>query len=118
MRVCAKSGMQEVISRYGSLGKETGIRRRNSVREVAAPAATCWKPVQSGGPCCKSPCRGCWNAVRKISDFPVYRAFARVKVEIGRCDVCGEERAVYRSREAQAKVCEVRRFAEPEHEHR
>jgi len=54
--------------------------------------------------------------VRKISDFPVHRTFARVRVEIGWCDVCGEKRAVYRSREAQAKVCEVRRFAEPEHE--
>ena len=33
--------------------------------------------------------------------------FARVKVEeIGRCDVCGEKRAVYRSREAQAGVWE------------
>jgi len=29
-----------------------------------------------------------------------------VKVEIGRCDVCGEKKAVYRSREAQVKVCE------------
>lgn len=29
--------------------------------------------------------------------------FARVKVEIGRCDVCGGKRAVYWSREAQAK---------------
>ncbi|MFA6672233.1 MAG: hypothetical protein WCS24_06215, partial [Methanoculleus sp.] len=33
-----------------------------------------------------------------------------MKVEIGRCDVCGEKKAVYRSREAQVKVCEVRRF--------
>jgi len=30
-----------------------------------------------------------------------------VKVEIGRCDVCGEKKAVYRSREAQAKVCDA-----------
>jgi hypothetical protein len=47
-----------------------------------------------------------------------HRTFKRTKVELGRCDVCGEEKAVYRSREAQTKVCEVRRFAEPEHEHR
>ncbi|MCT8337602.1 hypothetical protein FKB36_08925 [Methanoculleus sp. Afa-1] len=44
--------------------------------------------------------------MRKISDFPVHRTFERVKVEIGRCDVCREKKAVYRSREAQAKVCE------------
>jgi len=56
--------------------------------------------------------------VRKISDLPVHRTFARVKVEIGRRDVCGEKRAVYRSREAQTGGCEVRRFAEPEYEHR
>ena len=35
-----------------------------------------------------------------------HRTFERVKVEIGRCDVCGTGKAVYRSREAQAKVCE------------
>lgn len=35
-----------------------------------------------------------------------HRTFARTKVEIGRCDVCGEKKAVYRSREAQAKICE------------
>jgi hypothetical protein len=35
-----------------------------------------------------------------------HRTFSRTKVEIGRCDVCGTEKAVYRSREAQTKVCE------------
>ena len=35
-----------------------------------------------------------------------HRTFSRVKVEIGRCDLCGTGKAVYRSREAQAKVCE------------
>ncbi len=52
--------------------------------------------------------RGCWDTVRKISDFPVHRTFARVKVEIGRCEVCGEKKAVYQSREAQAGVWEER----------
>jgi hypothetical protein len=47
-----------------------------------------------------------------------HRMFERVKAELGRCDVCGERKAVCRSREAHAKVCEVRWFAEPEHEHR
>ena len=62
--------------------------------------------METGGWCCKNPCRECWNAVRKISDFPVHRTFARTKVELGRCDICGEKKAVYRSREAQAKICE------------
>ncbi|PKL55955.1 MAG: hypothetical protein CVV35_07190 [Methanomicrobiales archaeon HGW-Methanomicrobiales-6] len=56
----------------------------------------------------RSPSRGSWNAARRISDFPVRRTFERVKVEIGRCDICGAGKAVYRSREAQATVCEER----------
>jgi len=47
-----------------------------------------------------------------------HREFLRVKVELGRCDLCDTGKAVYRSREAQTSLCEVRRFAEPEHEHR
>ncbi|MDI6867753.1 hypothetical protein [Methanoculleus sp.] len=35
-----------------------------------------------------------------------HRGFERVKSEIGRCDVCKAARAVYRSMEAQTKVCE------------
>ncbi len=35
-----------------------------------------------------------------------HRTFARTKVELSRCDVCGEKKAVYRSREARARVCE------------
>jgi len=35
-----------------------------------------------------------------------HRAFSRTKVELGRCDVCGTGKAIYRSREAQAKVWE------------
>jgi hypothetical protein len=35
-----------------------------------------------------------------------HRAFTRTKVELGRCDVCGTGKAVYRSREARTKVCD------------
>ena len=35
-----------------------------------------------------------------------HREFERVKVELGRCDVCGAGKAVYRSREAQANICD------------
>ena len=34
-----------------------------------------------------------------------HRLFERTKVELGRCDVCGTGKAVYRSREAQANIC-------------
>ena len=32
--------------------------------------------------------------------------FVRVKTEVGRCDICDRGKAVYRSQEARAKVCE------------
>jgi len=32
--------------------------------------------------------------------------FERTKVELGRCDVCGERKAVYRSQEARTTICE------------
>lgn len=35
-----------------------------------------------------------------------FREFSRVKVDLGRCDLCGTGKAVYRSREAQANICE------------
>ena len=37
-----------------------------------------------------------------------HRTFERVKVELGRCDICDTAKAVYRSREAQAKGWEER----------
>ena len=47
-----------------------------------------------------------------------HRTFERVEVELGRCDVCGAGKAIYRSREAQAKVCEERLSVGQEFEHR
>ena len=35
-----------------------------------------------------------------------HRLFERAGVELGRCDICGTGKAVYRSREARANVCE------------
>ncbi|MDV2482452.1 hypothetical protein F8E02_10660 [Methanoculleus sp. Wushi-C6] len=35
-----------------------------------------------------------------------HRTFTRTKVEIGRCDICGEKKAVYRSQEAHTRICE------------
>jgi hypothetical protein len=46
------------------------------------------------------------NGVRPLSGVLDPGTFARVRVDLGRCDVCGTGKAVYRSREAQAKVCE------------
>ena len=46
------------------------------------------------------------NGVRPLSGVLDPRSFARVRVEIGRCEICGAAKAVYRSSEAQTKVCE------------
>ena len=35
-----------------------------------------------------------------------HQTFKRVRVDLGRCDVCGAGKAVYRSREVQANLCE------------
>ncbi len=35
-----------------------------------------------------------------------HRTFERTKVELGRCDSCDAEKAVYRSRTKQANICE------------
>ena len=35
-----------------------------------------------------------------------HRGFERVKTEMGRCDLCGAAKAVYRSREARTNICE------------
>ena len=35
-----------------------------------------------------------------------HRTFERVKTELGRCDVCGAKKAIYRSREAQTNICD------------
>jgi hypothetical protein len=35
-----------------------------------------------------------------------HRGFERVKAEIGRCDLCGAAKAVYRSPEARTNLCE------------
>ncbi|NLA39096.1 MAG: hypothetical protein GX882_06915 [Methanomicrobiales archaeon] len=37
-----------------------------------------------------------------------HRTFSRVRVDLGRCDICNTKRAVYRSQEAQAGICEGR----------
>ena len=53
-----------------------------------------------------------------LPDTLDHRTFERAKVEIGRCGVCGTGKAVYRSREAQAKVWEERLSVRQEFEHR
>lgn len=46
------------------------------------------------------------NRVRPRSGVLDPRTFARVKIELGRCEICDAAKAVYSSREAQAKICD------------
>jgi len=55
---------------------------------------------------CTPLCNTVANGVRPLSGVLDPRSFARVRVEIGRCDICGATKAVYRSQEAQTNVCE------------
>ncbi len=46
------------------------------------------------------------NGVRPLPGVLDPRAFERARVDLGRCDICKEGKAVYRSRAAQANLCE------------
>ncbi len=57
-------------------------------------------------PLCNPVCNRVANVVHPLPGVLDYRGFERVKVELGRCDLCDHGRAVYRSREAQTNICE------------
>jgi hypothetical protein len=56
-------------------------------------------------------CYDCLKAAKRSRVQPLpgvldHRTFSRAKVELGRCDICGEKRAVYRSREGRTSICD------------
>ena len=57
-------------------------------------------------------CYDCLKRVKqpaKVQPLPGaldHRTFVRTTVELGRCDICAEKKAVYRSREARTNICE------------
>ena len=44
--------------------------------------------------------------VRPLPGVLDHRTFERIGVDVGRCSICNAGKAVYRSREAQATICE------------
>ena len=46
------------------------------------------------------------NAIRSLQGVLDHRTFSRVRADLGRCDICGKGKTVYRSQEAQAGICE------------
>nr|WP_303714758.1 hypothetical protein [Methanoculleus marisnigri] len=82
-------------------------------KDEPGPASATGRPTSSikrgGG---KYLCYDCLKKARrpaKVQPLPGvldHRTFERTKVDLGRCDVCGTGKAVYRSRDAQTKVCE------------
>ncbi len=66
-------------------------------------------PHLGGIACCdalKTGAKGGGVPQESLSGVLDHREFSRVRVEIGRCDVCGAGKAVYHSREALTKLCE------------
>ena len=59
---------------------------------------------QSG---CAPRCNPVANVIRPLPGVLDPRAFERARVDLGRCDICKGGKAVYRSRAAQADLCEV-----------
>ena len=56
-------------------------------------------------------CYDCLKKAKRSKAQPLpgvldHRMFERTKVDLGRCDVCKELKAVYRSREARTNICE------------
>ncbi|HOZ44171.1 MAG TPA: hypothetical protein PLD13_11295, partial [Methanoculleus sp.] len=74
-------------------------RKNNAVLKSLYPehvcASVCAPPGSTGA-----------NVVHPLPGVLAPGAFERVKVELGRCGICGKRRAVYRSREARTNICE------------
>lgn len=49
---------------------------------------------------------GAEGAVQPLPGVLDPGTFVRMKTKIGRCDICNRGKAVYRSREARANICE------------
>jgi energy-coupling factor transporter ATP-binding protein EcfA2 len=77
-------------------------RKNNDVSKIFHAKSVC-APICA--PLC-STAANVANGVRPISGVLDPGTFARVKVELGRCDICDSGKAVYRSREAQVGICE------------
>ncbi len=57
-------------------------------------------------PFCNSMYNHVATGVRPLPGLLDHRTFERVKIELGRCDICNTGKVAYRSREAQANICE------------
>ncbi|MDN7023586.1 hypothetical protein FGU65_01510 [Methanoculleus sp. FWC-SCC1] len=57
-------------------------------------------------PLCNTMYNSVATPVRPLPGLLDHRTFERVKIELGRCDICDTGKVAYRSREAQANICE------------
>ncbi len=76
--------------------KNFNASKSSSVKRVCTPLCT---PLCNTGATAAS-------GVRPLSGVLDPRTFARVKIELGRCEICDTGKAVYRSCEAQTHICE------------
>ncbi|HOF97524.1 MAG TPA: hypothetical protein PLV90_10185, partial [Methanoculleus sp.] len=90
------------------------IRNAGTDPEIPAPRGEKSNPTPFNRPLAGIP--GC-NVLKRdarrgpalqepLSGVLDHREFSRVRVELGRCDICDTGKAVYRSREARANLCE------------
>ena len=119
----------EPTASCGSPGCKIGCNAGAKVQTTAPvnPADYIALPVEKDEPChaCgrrptssikrggekKYLCYDCLKAAKRSRVQPLpgvldHRTFTRTKVELGRCDICGEKRAVYRSREGRTSICD------------
>jgi hypothetical protein len=119
----------EPTASCGSPGCNVGCNAGAKVQTTAPvnPADYIALPVEKDEPChaCgrrptssikrggekKYLCYDCLKAAKRSRVQPLpgvldHRTFSRTKVELGRCDICGEKRAVYRSREGRTSICD------------
>jgi len=75
---------------------KSSAARSSSVKSVCTPICT---------PLCNTGATVA-NGVRPLSGVLDPGTFARVRVDLGRCEICDTGKAVYRSREAQTHICE------------
>lgn len=77
-------------------------RKKHGLSEILHARSVC-TPICA--PLCSTTATAA-HGTRPLSGVLDPRTFARVRVEIGRCDICSAAKAVYRSQEAQTNVCE------------
>ncbi len=83
------------------------IETADSTRDLTFPDVS--RSSRAKGVCtplCSTVHTSVATGARPLPGLLDHRTFERARVELGRCDICDTGKVAYRSREAQAKICE------------